>query len=90
MSIAELFSTGLVADLALAIIVVEAAVIWLLRRRAGRGPGLGDVAPFLAAGAFLVLALRTALVGAPWYCTAAALAASGVAHAVDVARRFRA
>lgn len=88
-TIAEFFSTGAVADLLLAIILIEAAALWLFRRRTGRGPRLAEVAPFLAAGAFLVLALRSALVGAPWWCVAAALAASGLAHAVDVARRFR-
>lgn len=89
MSMAEFFSTGMVADFALAIILIEAAALWLIRRRTGRGPRLPDVAPFLAAGAFLALALRSALTGAPWQWTAAALAASGVAHAVDLARRFR-
>lgn len=85
----DLVSSGAVADVALAVILIEAGTLWLLRRRTGAGPRLGDVAPFLAAGAFLVLALRSALVGAPWYCTVAALAASGVAHGVDLARRFR-
>jgi hypothetical protein len=82
------FASGLAADIVLALIVLEAVALYGLGRR-GIGPGLGADAPFLAAGAFLVLALRCALVGAPWYCTAAALAGSGVAHAVDLARRFR-
>lgn len=90
MTAAELFTSGRAADLALAAILIEAAAIWLWRRRTGRGPRLSDVAPFLVAGAFFALALRSALVGAAWPWTAAALAASGLAHAVDVARRFRA
>ena len=90
MTAAEFFTSGRAADLALAAILVEALAIWLWRRRTGRGPRLSDVAPFLVAGAFFALALRSALVGAAWPWTAAALAAAGVAHAVDIARRFRA
>ena len=85
---AAFVSSGLIADVALALILLEALALYLLGRK-GRGPGLAAVAPFLAAGVFLMLALRAALVGAPWYCIAAALALSGVAHAIDVARRFR-
>lgn len=84
-----LFASGLAADLVLGLIVLEALALWLYRRKTGRGPRLREVAPFLAAGACLVLALRAALVGAPWYCIATALALSGVAHGVDLARRFR-
>jgi hypothetical protein len=84
----DLFASGLAADLLLAIIALEAVALYALGRR-GIGPGLGAVAPFLAAGAFLVLALRAALVGAAWPYLAVPLALSGAAHAVDLARRFR-
>ncbi|MET0313567.1 MAG: hypothetical protein ABW275_04175 [Hansschlegelia sp.] len=81
--------SGLIADLALLILAAEAVFLWAYRRRTGRGPRLAELWPFLTAGAGLVLALRAALVGAPWYFVAAGLALSGVAHAVDIGRRFR-
>lgn len=88
--LAGFFSSGRAADLALLVLAGEAVVLWLRERRTGRGPRLADVAPFLAAGACMLLALRAALVGAPWWWVAAALAGSGVAHGVDIARRLRA
>lgn len=84
------FASGLAVDLILGLLVLETLALGLYRRRTGRGPRLTDVAPFIAAGACLLLALRSALVGAPWVWIAAALALSGVAHALDLARRFRA
>lgn len=86
---ADLFASGRAVDLILGLIALEAVALWLYRRATGRGPRLGEVAPFLIAGAGLLLALRAALVGAPWVWIAGALALSGVAHAVDLARRFR-
>lgn len=87
---ADFFADGLIADLVLALLAIEAVALWFWRRRSGRGPALGDVAPFLVAGAGLVLALRAALTAAPWPYVAAPLALSGLAHAVDLVRRFRA
>ena len=81
------FATGQVADLLLALIAAEAA--WLAwRRRTGRSAPAG-VMPFLLAGAALVLALRLALTEAWWGWIGLALAASGAAHAVDLAGRWR-
>lgn len=89
MTIADFFSRGHAADLALVFLAVEGVALWVLRGPDGERR-FWLVAPFLAAGAALLLALRAALVGAPWWCVAAALALSGVAHAVDLARRLRA
>lgn len=85
----ELVASGLLADLALAIIVLEAAVIFWVRRAQGVRI-LVDIGPFLAAGAGLLIALRAALVGWPPTVIVAALALAGVAHCVDLARRLRA
>ena len=76
----ELFHSGRVADLILAVLVVEAVVLELRHRRTGRGPGLRRALPVLLAGAFLALALRAALVDAAWPWMAAPLVAAGVTH----------
>lgn len=85
----EAFSSGLVADLVLAVMALEAGLLAWYRRRHGRGVPVGETLAFLAAGACLVLALRAALVGASWGWVAAALAGAGTAHAVDLALRWR-
>lgn len=81
-----LFSSGWVADLLLLLIAAEAGwIAW--RRRTGRTAPAGAW-PFLLAGAALVLALRFAMTGAWWGWIALCLAASGAAHAWDLARRW--
>ena len=63
--------------------------LWLtLRRRAGQASP-GNPWPFLAAGAAMLLALRLALTGAWWGWIALSLALSGVAHALDLAARWK-
>ncbi len=71
---------GRLVDLAIGLSVLEAAVLVLYRKRAGRGIGLGDYALNLASGLCLMLALRAALAGAGWAVIALFLAAAGVAH----------
>ena len=85
----EAFSSGLVADLVLALMALEAGLLAWYRRRHGRGVPIGEMVAFLVAGACLVLALRAALVGASWGWVAAALAGAGAAHAADLALRWR-
>lgn len=87
---AELFSSGRAIDIILAVIVVEAGALALLQRRSRRGLRLVDVLGQLSAGIFLLLAVRSALTGAPWPVTALFLVASLPAHAIDLARRWRA
>lgn len=86
---AALVANGLIADIALVVLALEVAAIWLVARRRSR-PGLfRAVAPFLVAGAGLILALKAALAGWPPAVVVAALTLSGAAHAVDLARRLR-
>jgi hypothetical protein len=82
------FASGLVADLALAVLAVEAAALWALRRFAGRGPGLAPLGLGLLSGAFLLLALRAALTGAGAAWIGAALAAAGAAQIAWLAQAF--
>jgi hypothetical protein len=67
----------------------EALALFAVRRWLRRGPGLRPLAPTLASGACLVLGLRAALTGAPAVELAAWLALALLAHAVDLARRWR-
>ena len=83
----ELLESGRLVDIALALVVMEAAVLgW--RRRAGGVPLL-DVVGQLLAGALLLLALRSALTGASHVWTLLLLSASLPAHLFDLARRAR-
>lgn len=81
---------GWIADLALLALAVEAAALWRIGPRDRARARLAAAAPFLVAGAGLLLALRAALVEAPWYCVATALTLAGAASAVDLARRLKA
>ena len=49
----------------------------------------GDLVGLLLAGAFLLLALRAALTGAPWPSIAIWLLAALIAHLADLVRRWR-
>ena len=85
---AELFASGRIVDLIVALVVVEAAVLIALHRSRRRGPGAATVIAMLVPGVFLLLALRAALTAAPWTTIALWLAAALVAHLTDVARRM--
>lgn len=83
-----LFASGRIIDLILLLVVVEAAVLAVFPRLRGAMTIL-DVAALLAPGVMLMLAVRAALVGAPYTITAAVLAAAFAFHILDVARRRR-
>ena len=83
-----LFASGRVIDFILALTVLEALALVAYHRRTGRGIPAGDVVSTLASGMCLMLALRCALVGAGWMWVAACVAASGLAHLVDLRRRW--
>ena len=69
--------------------VLEGVALALYHRATGRGVAPVEYAANLASGVALMLALRAALGGAGWGWLAAALAASGLLHAADIARRWR-
>lgn len=75
-----------VVDLALAIIAVELVVIALSWRKK---PGHLALLPTVLSGLGLLLALRSALAGAPAGPTLAALSFGGLAHVADLALRLR-
>ena len=102
---AELFASGRLVDFILIVVVVEATVLLLLWRLGivrelqslGAGAGVAirrgvapaDLLPNLCAGSFLVLALRAVLAGSGWITTSFCLAAAGLAHLIDIYRRWR-
>jgi hypothetical protein len=85
----DLFVTGRVADVILALMILEAVVLAVHFLKTRRGPSPGQFGYNLAAGACLVLAFRAAITGARWEAIATLLAASGVAHSMDLWRRLR-
>ncbi len=86
----EFFASGRVVDVAIAMLALELVLMAWLQRHGGAVPNPVDVAVALAAGLFLLVALRFALTGAGWPLIATALLAALVAHLVDLARRCRA
>lgn len=86
---ADLFASGRLIDLILVVVIIEAAVLMVLWRRARRGIAPSDLLPNLCAGAFLLLALRETLAGGGWMIASACLATAGLAHLIDLYRRWR-
>ena len=78
----SLFDSGHAADIVLFVLALEA--VWLRRR----GLDWRRIARVLGAAVFIVLAVRAALVGAPWYWVALALGASLPPHLLDIRDRL--
>jgi uncharacterized membrane protein YhhN len=85
----ELFGTGRVVDLVLALMVVEAVALGLLWTRTARGVPPIALIVNLVAGALLLLALRAALTDAGPAATASFLGLALVAHLADLALRWQ-
>jgi len=85
----ELFTSGRIVDLILALVVLELVVLAVVWTRSRRGVSPLALAANLASGACLLLALRAALTQASWQVAAAFLAAAFVAHLADLAQRWR-
>jgi hypothetical protein len=83
-----LFTSGHVVDIVLAVMLLEAGLLLAYRHRTRHGPSVTEVLSVLVPGAFLLLALRGALVGAGVVLIAACLIAALLAHMADVARRW--
>ena len=79
-----LFASGRVVDLILLLVMAEAVGFVLLHRVTSRGPTPATLLPNLAAGMFLLLALRCGLRGTAWPAIALCLLGSLVAHIADL------
>jgi len=86
---AELFATGRVVDLILALMVLEALVLVVLWARTARGVPPLSLIVNLAAGACLLLALRAALTDSGAVVTGGLLALALVVHLADLALRWQ-
>lgn len=75
-------------EVALVALVLEAVGLVLWHRLGGRGPEPRRVLPNLAAGAFLLLALRACLGGASGGTTLFCLALALLAHLTDLHSRW--
>lgn len=82
------FENGFIAHVILALMLAEAAVLIVWHRATGSGIAPAQLLANLAAGAFLILALGSALAGEPWAATAGWLAAGLAAHIADLAMRW--
>ncbi|HSN71978.1 MAG TPA: hypothetical protein VLT59_10725 [Steroidobacteraceae bacterium] len=84
----ELIGSGRIVDLILAFVVLEAVALALLRRWRPTAPPFADLLASLVPGAFLLLALRSALLGSGWVAIAAFLTGALLTHLYDLFRRF--
>jgi len=84
-----LFADGRVIDAILALMALEAIGLAALRRWKAVGPPFAQIVVFLTSGAALMLALKAALLDAPWTTIALCLCVAFIAHGVDLALRWR-
>jgi len=87
--VAEFVATGRVVDLIVAVMVLEALILAMYRRKSGHGIAVGALLASLVPGLLLVLALRGALVGAGSSWILVCLAAAFAAHLFDLSQRWR-
>lgn len=80
--------SGSMIDFVIVVSLLEGVVLLLLHRLTGRGVPAADLLPNLGAGLCLMLALRCAIAGAGWVWIAVALAGAGLAHSLDLRRRW--
>ena len=83
----QLFASGRIVDLILALMLAEYLGLRWYLSQAGRA-ALSGLESYLLSGAFLLLALRVALAGGKWLWIAAFLLAAFVVHLLDLRRRL--
>jgi len=87
--VTEFFASGHAIDLILGLMVLETLALALYHWKTGRGIAPSDLLVNLLPGAFLLLALRSALVQAGWGWIPLCLTAALLAHLADLRRRWR-
>jgi O-antigen ligase len=78
----QLFSDGRMIDMAMAVLVVEALLLWAFARRRSA------LLPTLLSGLMLMIAWRATQAGMTWVWIALPLSAAGAAHGWDLWRRW--
>ena len=81
------FGTGLI-DFVIAATLLEWVALSLLWKRRRCGLPLLALSLTLLPGLCLMLALRSAMLGLPWYSVALLLSASGLTHMIDLKKRW--
>ncbi len=89
MMLATWFDGTRLVDLVIAVSLVEWLLLAQWHRRSGQGIAPGALKWMLLPGLCLMLAVRSALTGAPWYLMALLLSAAGLAHIADLRRRWK-
>jgi len=84
-----LFTGGRFVDLVIGFTLLEALALWAWHRRTGRGVAPREWGLNLLSGLCLMLAVRGALAGAPWFGVALGLMAAGALHGADLWRRWK-
>ncbi len=85
---ALLSGTGLI-DIVIIATLIEWAVLTVLWKQRGRGVPPGVLSWMMLPGLCLMLAMRSVVLGAPWYWLALLLMLAGLAHLVDLRGRWR-
>lgn len=86
---ADLFASGRIVDLVIAVMAVEALALLAVRHRFGLRISPLDITLILVPGLCLLLAMRAALSGSGWEVAAAWLFAALLAHLADLMRRLQ-
>ena len=82
------FSGTLLIDFVIAATLVEWAVLTLLWRRKQQGLPPSALTWVLVPGLSLMLSVRCAMLGLPWYTVMLLLLAAGLTHVIDLRRRW--
>ncbi len=83
------FASGQIADVILLLMALEGAALAGFKLATGRGIALPSLAANLAAGACLILALKSVLTAAGYETAALWLAGSLAAHIFDLSTRWQ-
>ena len=82
------FSGTLLIDFVIVATLVEWAVLTLLWRRKQQGLPPSALSWMFLPGLCLMLSVRSAMLGLPWYTVMLLLLASGLTHLIDLGRRW--
>jgi hypothetical protein len=87
--VSELFASARIVDLIVGFMLLELMVLIIVRKKTGKGLPAWQCLISLAAGFSLLMALRAALLQAPWMTMAAWLLLALAAHLADLVVRWR-
>ncbi len=85
---AELFASGRAVDAIVVFMILEYAVLMLMRKKFSGSLSNAALLANLAAGAALLLSLRAALIGSPWNIISMWLLLALLAHVADLKIRL--